>query len=865
MTRTTLAAALAVALLATSALGQEADAETRFHRAYEQEVVEGKLADAARVYLTLMDDKTAPERIRQESKFRFAVTAVLLGRSDEARVHLNELAKDTATPESLRARAAEYLDAAKGIGIGSELDRKLQSLVFDLAKDKDQTPAAYRDFEVIGKPAVPFLRKLLQHDDSALRAHAFRILVRMGEPGMGALWAPRVVGLNSWGQQEFSRYLAARPEENAAFEAKLLSLDDDMISTVTGEQPWLRPPLTAETLRALAGRKVSPAVVFYWFPSAWTAESDRVRGEWIAGADAELSAAATLSYLKFVGGLPEGNIGLRGDLFPAIVARLATMPLKWWPSEWSQSKDNEPARLESAGLVRLCTVVPRDTVLDTLRSVVERAVAAPAGDADPLKTGLVDALAIGYERRDANAPLPEAYAELLKTWFTEATRRSYDIQSAFRRRVPAVLPRLDRGTAESLAVWVVNSPDVLLPPQTRANAIPAWRATDVPVALAALRAADSWEARRTIVQNLGLMNASATEQDSAPEFARAIAPSLAEIVRIWSPRALDGVPIVKFASYMKSLPTEEARERFVEVALAVVEIRDVKLRQICLSQHLLGIPAPSGADRVAYWTDVVLPALPGVWEKLGAGDRPVVLTSLLSLLEKQSAPELRAAVGRFVAARYEEVPSQSAHLIAQAGDVFPVTEWVPRVASSGENRARVASERADPAVREMTKDATAVNDNVLFFASLSASDEVQTEVFDRLLRSMPVDRLGALVSYSRRTASAEAQEDALVRVLAAAKPDLDVVAALVQTLSQRRPSGRLFPALRLLLASTETAHVHVGIDAAKNLGRDDLLPELSHVLDSMDADLRQSAKEAIDAIVDLRKLKEEARRKADGR
>ena len=175
MNRTMLTSVTCLLFAASSALAQETDADTRFHRAYEQEVVEGKVADAARVYLEMMRDEKVPERLRAESKFRFAVTAVLLGRADEGRAYLAELVKDATTPETLRARAAEYLDAAKGIGVGSELDKKLQSLVFDLARIAPNdtsnmgVPAPYRDFEVIGRQSIPFLRQLLQHSDPALR------------------------------------------------------------------------------------------------------------------------------------------------------------------------------------------------------------------------------------------------------------------------------------------------------------------------------------------------------------------------------------------------------------------------------------------------------------------------------------------------------------------------------------------------------------------------------------------------------------------------------------------------------------------------------------------------------------------------
>ncbi len=85
MHRTMLAGAACLLLCTSAAFAQDVDAETRFHRAYEQEVVDGKTAEAARVYLEMMGDEKVSERLRQEAKFRFAVTAVLLGRAARVR------------------------------------------------------------------------------------------------------------------------------------------------------------------------------------------------------------------------------------------------------------------------------------------------------------------------------------------------------------------------------------------------------------------------------------------------------------------------------------------------------------------------------------------------------------------------------------------------------------------------------------------------------------------------------------------------------------------------------------------------------------------------------------------------------------
>ena len=172
----------AALLLATPAFAEEPDAETRFHDAYVLEVIDGQVAVAAKAYLALLGDEAVPTRIREEARFRFAICTVLLGRPDEGRQQLTAIVENERTPANLRQRAAAYLESISALGVGTELERKLQSLVFDLGRSNPSAAEvpAYRDFEIIGAPAIPFLERLLQHDDANLRRHAFRLLIRLG-------------------------------------------------------------------------------------------------------------------------------------------------------------------------------------------------------------------------------------------------------------------------------------------------------------------------------------------------------------------------------------------------------------------------------------------------------------------------------------------------------------------------------------------------------------------------------------------------------------------------------------------------------------------------------------------------------------
>jgi HEAT repeat protein len=119
-----------------------------------------------------------------------------------------------------------------------------------------------------------------------------------------------------------------------------------------------------------------------------------------------------------------------------------------------------------------------------------------------------------------------------------------------------------------------------------------------------------------------------------------------------------------------------------------------------------------------------------------------------------------------------------------------------------------------------------------------------------------------VVTLNARLASPEALEEGIRRMIAEKAPDTNALSRLVVRLRTVRPSEALFPAVRVLLRSDD---VTVGIETAKLLGREELLPDLAGLLDSMDATVRTAAKEAIDSIVALRKLKEEARRGAGGK
>jgi hypothetical protein len=857
------AAALCL-VLASSAFAQDVDPETRFHRAYEQEVVEGKTADAARVYLAMMDDQGVPARLRQESKFRFAVTATLLGRADEARAHFTELSKDAAAPESLRARAAEYLDATKSIGVGTELDKKLQSLVFDLARElpsDSSAPKPYRDFEVIGKAAVPFLRQLLQHGDRPLRQHAFRLLMRLREPGMMKLWSTDLNGPQSFAS-DLRAYLEAMPAERPDFESKLLALDDASLAFLAVANQ-AKPPLSAEFLRALAARKFPRhALLAHLANRAWRDESLRaLRVEWIRTGDAELAAEATISLLKHLKVTPT-QAAADAEIFPLVVERLQTMPLAWEPTNWNKLRRADSNYDEIIygwqGFDALAQAAPPAAVLDALEASIARGAAAKADDpANPLTDGLVEALALAARAHEPRDEDLRRFASLLRKWAEPAAAwTSPSFAGALTAHARFAISGLPRPEAESMAAWAVNGPETHGPKPIR-QAIPFAKASDVPIALAALRAAGPLT-RKALLESFGLTDDRSRTSDVA--FARAVLQAMPEMCRFLPPDSPES-PVALFAAYASLLPVEEARARLADVGGAVAATPQSNARRNGL-YYLLGRGRDVPAD---YRRDVAAPSLDALWTAFAARD-PGLVTDAAMKLFQDGDESVRAATAPFLLAHADAFDGARLAVLAKNPSLFPPAQWVPRAKSVEINWEIPRGAATDDAAREMTKDPGAVTPFALAFVAQYASDEARREIFGRLLAfpSPPLE-LKRLFARNAGQGPPEPAEEMLQRELATPTPDLETVRHLVYFLAESLPSERLFPAVRLLLGASDSESIHAGIDAAKNLGREELLAALVAALDSLQPNVRSEAKAAIDSIVALRNLKDEARRSAGGK
>ena len=400
---------LALLLLAAPAAAEEPDAETRFHDAYVLEVIDGEVAEAAKAYLALVADEAVPARIQEEARFRFAICTVLLGRPDEGRMQLTAIVENASTPANLRKRAQVYLESISALGVGTELERKLQALVFDLGRSnpEDDAVPAYRDFEIIGAPAVPFLENLLQHDDATLRRHAFRLLIRLGALDLVARWHP---GIPLDGQaycREFERYLRMYPEELAAFERKLLALDDETLEKALSRfAPW--PTWSLDFVRALAGRSEGlrrDAFVYLGRAGDKAARWAFAR-DCILGDDGSLRFDASRWAMGTEGGPPADLVDV---LWLPVLRHVATLGGQWLRGRGS-----------GGNLVAWAERLPTDRLLEALGELInlgQQAVATkranPLGAHQP--AGLV---AYVLKERDLSPAQLDTYEERVRHWTT---------------------------------------------------------------------------------------------------------------------------------------------------------------------------------------------------------------------------------------------------------------------------------------------------------------------------------------------------------------------------------------------------------------------------------------------------------------
>ena len=260
--------------------------------------------------------------------------------------------------------------------------------------------------------------------------------------------------------------------------------------------------------------------------------------------------------------------------------------------------------------------------------------------------------------------------------------------------------------------------------------------------------------------------------------------------------------------------------------------------------------------------DIVVPVAEAMWDELEPAEREQLLGAVMPLLGRGRAD--RQSAGAFIRRHLGEVNVNWLRSLLQHRDIIPLTALLKADLPSSRfgRMPAISTQEADAAVKALSRDPKEVTATILDFAKRYASQAVKQDVVDRMLLSKDRDtRQRAIDAQHPRTAeiaSLAALEGALKHVLADAPPDIEQVEALARRVLKLRPSEKLFPAARLLLADSDRIAVLAGIRIATSLGREDLVPALTPHLDSMDVQVRNLARTAVAQIRDIARIKQEA-------
>jgi hypothetical protein len=269
-----------------------------------------------------------------------------------------------------------------------------------------------------------------------------------------------------------------------------------------------------------------------------------------------------------------------------------------------------------------------------------------------------------------------------------------------------------------------------------------------------------------------------------------------------------------------------------------------------------------------YRRDIAVPALPEIWRYPSAGTRSQMIVWYLGMLVEQGPRALgearRKELAAFLLPRLHEMFPNEANagyaIVAGLPDLFPVEAWVaasPATLWDGfpPLERRLEQARIDRAARALVADPGKVTDSVMRFLRHCSSD-LQGECVAQLYRKGDGDLIESLTSLYgvRPPVDPAVLEEALDRLV---EVNLGAAAGLGTVLAEVRPSEKLFRLVERLLASPDREFVERGIVLAQSLGREEMIPHLLGKLDSMDAEVRTRAREAIDSILELRRIKEE--------
>ncbi len=870
-----------VALLGATTLAQDKpDPEVLFHQSYIQEVVQGRVEVAALGYLKLMNDESVPAALRAESRFRFAICCVLLGRPDEARHHLAALLDDDTAPKSVRIRAKEYRASLQALGVGSELGKKLDALTFELGRAKlsaGSLPPTYRDFQIIGAPAVPFLTELLGHPDDLLRQHAFRILLRMDEPGL-----VETFNLERFGAYgvlfDLAGYLRRNASEGSKFEEMVKLLPGEDVNRLRRmlrlNQNWSLEFIDAISKKRGCAELASELAL----SGPFTPERVALIKGWLGSGDPELRWFTAGRMVDVASGR-NGDAFHRPEFFLQAVEIFVTGRLDWVggcsygrvPGHPAENQFEEYSdSMEHATLVRALTFL-----LDLAESW--------EGDplANPLANGLAKSTVHGLFQGGISAETSLELGSLVLRWMKVRTGEVYlpyvedgrytfpdrgGVFTSLARRVFRNLPA--KAAAEFVSAYMRLDPkkgDLALFSD-------GWRVRrpgDMETLLAAFREAPA-RSRGSMVYMMQM------NPDHLPEQTRVVAaeilaslPTLIEILdRDFRDRLLSVIPGI-----VVTVEPGRAIETIISLAPLIGQLpekqRGYALR-ILVNGSSLNLPLGK-----LYRRSIAVPALQPLWEASDEISRVWLVRIAVGLLSEHGSKlplnEALSPLCAFLLAHIEEIDPVYYEQLVPYRELIPLESWVPLATSlfdgSGRTSIAIPTDAADAAAYRMAADPAIVNDAVLGFMRMKCSSIARQSVLEKIVAECRGKDLARTLNDLGRDGAPvtlEILEARLLDLLKAGDADIGNLAALAEKVARAKPTEKLFPAVLRLLQSGEKRGILAGSRVAKSLGRTELLTPLFAVLSSMDPEIRNAAKSAMDSIRELQKLRAEQKLREAG-
>ncbi len=787
----------AVLLLVLTGAVWAQDFEDQYHEAYALEVIDNKPADAARRYLALLRQKKLPDRLKAQCEFRFAVTCVILGRADEARARLAAIAADPKTPAALKPQIEEYRRSLRDVAPGRELDKRLDKLKYDLAKfaaqyraEHAQVVGVVREFQIIGKPAIPFLVGLLDHSDSLLRDDAFMVLSSMDAPKLWERWRPEF----RRSTKEYLRYLHRDQDRLNAFALKLLELKDPVFLRHAPTFA-IATTMPEEFLRRLA--RLSPKVAVEVHKKLPADDAARKRLDAWMRQQGPIAPMAAELYRRFAAG---NKAWVTDETFRVAAAHV-------------------PATANSRatyGLKAMARHLSTNTVLAILES------ATP----DQLRGSWAHAVAGGLRHRKLDAA---RYEKILRRWWGVARKKQELYGNEFSQRL-LTLVRAGSGQewlvslfAEAPARHVATIADVLQYDDARNARL--------------VRAAWKRKEARPVITELLVDN---SEEIVEPAMAREAARFLPDLVAELGGRKVAGA-VARLARLAHHLKPDEART--IANRIADAHEHALPLLFACEEERF---------DGGTFYFGQVVPALRDRIAGLSSESRTAVARSSIVILATfNDLPAAAQDAYRSIAlADLHAVEDVTDHLAALQKTIPPY-QWVPRVAgvrwAASDYADWLRGESAQPTVDALLARPQSINDSALRFIAERAT--VPTDALRDLLRRADARLLPLLVGYLDTPTFPKNDILAAVARLASDKTVPDT--ALAQ-LAKRAPlSNRLLSAYRRLLASADTDVAYEAVGLAGKLGTRELLPDLARLVDSLDPDVRELAEHVIEKILTL--------------